>query len=220
MIRLNAEYLKTYFEMIKKLNSMQDKEYMEAFLSYNTSLICAGVKPAITLTLMIINGRNLYDLWIKYGKVYIDELNLSYKVLRQNKNSLTLIIYDYKVLNDCLNKECNIEFLKTLGYRENEDLSSKLTRLSKRYSMCKCPHELGIFLGYPVEDVQSFMNSKNKQCKICGYWKVYNSEKKAEKIFALFDKVRNCAAENIIKGSSRVQLVKKLRGEVKLFMNY
>ena len=64
------------------------------------------------------------------------------------------------------------------------------------------------------------MNSKNKQCKICGYWKVYNSEKKAEKIFALFDKVRNCVAENIIKGSSRVQLVKKLRGEVKLFMNY
>ncbi|MDD6769844.1 MAG: DUF3793 family protein [Inconstantimicrobium porci] len=216
---MNTEYLKTYFGMIKKLNSMKDKEYMEAFLVYNTSLICAGVKPAVTLTLMIINERDLHDLWIKYGKTYIAELNLNYEVLRQSKNSSTLIIYDYNQLYDCLKKNCNIEFLKILGYKENGDLSEQIAMLRKRYDMYKCPHELGIFLGYPIDDVISFMKDSRKHCKLCGYWKVYNSEEKAEKIFMLFDNIRNCAAETIIKGYTNKQLVEKIKDGVNLLMN-
>lgn len=205
--------------MIEKLNGMQDKEYMEAFLSYNTSLICAGVKPAVTLTLMMINDRNLYGLWLKYGESYIAELNLNYALLRQNKDTAIIIIYDYDMLNRCLYKRCNANFLELLGYKADFSLLLKLELLRKRYEVYKCPHELGIFLGYPIDDVIAFMKDSKKQCKLCGYWKVYNSEEKAEKIFALFDNVRNYAAETIIKGYTNKQFAEKIKDKVSLLMN-
>lgn len=41
------------------------------------------------------------------------------------------------------------------------------------------PHEIGLFLGYPVEDVKGFIENKGENCVKCGAWKVYcNPEEK------------------------------------------
>lgn len=50
------------------------------------------------------------------------------------------------------------------------------------------PHEIGLFLGYPPEDVMGFMENKAGQCKCAGCWKVYGDPCKAEKIFAQYKK--------------------------------
>lgn len=37
------------------------------------------------------------------------------------------------------------------------------------------PHEIGLFLGYPPEDVQGFLaDPGGGRCKLCGHWKVYH----------------------------------------------
>ena len=38
------------------------------------------------------------------------------------------------------------------------------------------PHEIGLFLGYPVEDVLGFIENAGQNCKCCGCWKVYCNE--------------------------------------------
>lgn len=43
------------------------------------------------------------------------------------------------------------------------------------------PHEVGLFLGYPPEDVEGFIENKARSCKITGYWKVYSDEEKAKR---------------------------------------
>ena len=48
------------------------------------------------------------------------------------------------------------------------------------------PHEIGLFLGYPPEDIYGFI--EHRDCKCCGYWKVYDDEAFAQKQFAKFDK--------------------------------
>ena len=52
------------------------------------------------------------------------------------------------------------------------------------------PHEIGVFLGYPIEDVIGFINNKGCNFKCCGYWKVYGDKEKAIKEFARYDKCR------------------------------
>ena len=37
----------------------------------------------------------------------------------------------------------------------------------------KFPHEIGIFLGYPLADVAGFIRNKGRNCKCIGTWKVY-----------------------------------------------
>ena len=51
------------------------------------------------------------------------------------------------------------------------------------------PHEIGLFLGYPPEDVAGFMTHRGKNCKCVGCWKVYGDEEKAR---SLFEKYRKC----------------------------
>ena len=51
------------------------------------------------------------------------------------------------------------------------------------------PHEIGLFLSYPPEDVAGFING-SVPCKCVGCWKVYSDEKKA---CLLFEKYRRCA---------------------------
>ena len=53
------------------------------------------------------------------------------------------------------------------------------------------PHELGVFLEYPLYDIQEFMRQGGKNSKICGYWKVYDREDYAKNIFSLYDDARN-----------------------------
>lgn len=50
------------------------------------------------------------------------------------------------------------------------------------------PHEIGLFLGYPAEDVRGFIENSAKGCKCVGCWKVYGDEAAARKKFAQYKK--------------------------------
>ncbi len=50
------------------------------------------------------------------------------------------------------------------------------------------PHEIGLFLGYPAEDVDGFIRCGARAAKRSGAWKVYGDEEEAAKKFALYRK--------------------------------
>ncbi len=49
------------------------------------------------------------------------------------------------------------------------------------------PHEMGLLLGYPVEDVQGFMENEGKNFLYSGYWKVYADVQEKIKLFQKFE---------------------------------
>ena len=55
-----------------------------------------------------------------------------------------------------------MSFLREIGYRENKNLDYYLSKLKMRYKQFNCPHELGIFLGIPLNDVIDFIQGSNK----------------------------------------------------------
>ena len=53
--------------------------------------------------------------------------------------------------------------------------------------MCeKFPHEIGLFLDYPLVDVIGFIRNTGKNCKCSGCWKAYGNAKEAEKTFCKY----------------------------------
>ena len=48
------------------------------------------------------------------------------------------------------------------------------------------PHEIGLFLGYPPQDVRGFMKSPRCNVKCVGCWKVYGNQEEAEKTFSRY----------------------------------
>ena len=53
------------------------------------------------------------------------------------------------------------------------------------------PHEIGVFLGYPLEDVVGFIRNRGRNYTCCGYWKAYGDPEAAQK---RFDQYRRCTA--------------------------
>lgn len=50
------------------------------------------------------------------------------------------------------------------------------------------PHEIGLFLGYPPEDVRGFIEHRDCDLKCVGCWKVYGDKETAQKTFQQFRK--------------------------------
>lgn len=59
-----------------------------------------------------------------------------------------------------------------------------LPRLMERFRRDgEFPHEVGLFLGYPPEDVRGFIAHKGRNCKCVGCWKVYGDAEQARRRF-------------------------------------
>ena len=52
------------------------------------------------------------------------------------------------------------------------------------------PHEMGLLLGYPVEDVEGFIEHKGKNYLYSGYWKVYEDVASKRKIFEAYENAK------------------------------
>ena len=55
------------------------------------------------------------------------------------------------------------------------------------------PHELGLLLGYPAEDVRGFMGIGHKKCLYTGYWKVYEKPEEKIALFSEYDRAMDLA---------------------------
>ena len=182
----------------KKLNSMNDKEYIENLLIFNTSLVIAGSKPAATVN--IVKSEN-YLKWVNYGITFIKSINLDYIELRENENSVILLIYNKELLEENLFTDNNKKFLMSLGYIDSTNIINWLSMLKRRYELYHCPHELGIFLGFPTDDVKDFIECNEKKCLLCGYWKVYNNLSIAKIVFNRYDEIKKHTIESIYRES-------------------
>jgi hypothetical protein len=190
-----------HLDFYNKLNSMQNKEYIETFLVYNLSLVIAGIKPAVTIT-MNKDNLKLYTNWKEFGGKFLKNINMKFINLREKYNSIIIMIYDGFILKEQLSVKHTMEFLLNIGYPSNACINDYVNTLKLRYEKYHCPHELGLFLGIPFEDVKDFMECTTKQCLLCGYWKVYNDTSKAKMIFESYDKIKEFTKNDMLKGKS------------------
>lgn len=197
-------------DFYNKLNSMHSKEYIETFLVYNLSLVIAGIKPAVTLTIKK-NNQKLYSSWNDFGINFINSTNLKFIELRESNESIIVMIYDEFILEKELNKKSHKDFLLNMGYSQNGCINDYINTLQSRYEKYHCPHELGLFLGIPFKDVKDFMECTTKKCLLCGYWKVYNDSKKAKIIFTKYDKVKEYTMKNMLEGNSSRDLALSIK---------
>lgn len=128
-----------------------------------------------------------------------------YCLCRGNKREVVLL-YREEWLKEWLLQEDVAEFLIQYGYRPGS-LKQQLQHLGKQVAYYynqsqEFPHEMGVFLGYPLEDVRGFIHHRGKNCRCIGYWKVYSDVERAKQMFRAFDEAKNCALEEFFSGKN------------------
>lgn len=127
------------------------------------------------------------------------------------KREKSLLLYVYRKNRLACDLSCPIarSFLEKEGYKPDsidETIQKLRVRMNVDKIKNKFPHEIGLFLSYPVQDVMGFINNQGKNCRHCGYWKVYEEEEKAILMFAKFDKCKAAYRKMCRQGAS----IKKL----------
>ncbi|TCK92809.1 uncharacterized protein DUF3793 [Natranaerovirga hydrolytica] len=171
------------------INNLDGLDYLLSVVSYNVAPTINDEKPS-SLISFTVKRKNLFKLWNMYKEEVCNHLNLKYYVIKEKDNKVLVLFYKSETLKNHLKDDEYVRFLKNLGYTARMSLDDKLHYLKERFKIINCPHEVGIFLGIPIEDVESFIENNGEGYIFYRYWKVYHNSQRAREIFDRYDNHR------------------------------
>ena len=108
--------------------------------------------------------------------------------LRFSGSKALMYVYRPSGLRQDLSQETAVRLLEDNGYCTGS-CENCIAQLAKKLrSSDGFPHEIGLFLGYPPEDVAGFIENNACGCKCAGCWKVYGDVDTAKKRFDQYHK--------------------------------
>lgn len=168
--------------------------------------VLVGIKPACLFSVKIAQYPHL-DEDIKRLNTILQKNGLCVHPICRCEGNALLFIYRRSMIEQSLSDVGVGLYLNEQGYSREEGLDAMLGRLFSRLPHCTSfPHEVGIFLGYPLVDVVGFVKHGGRNCKLCGYWKVYGDECTAQRLFDAYDRCKKELADLYKQGVSFTQL--------------
>ena len=171
----------------------------EAVLVEQCATTLAGVKPASLFRYQGADKRQPREAAARWAKE-LAPYGITIRVLNY--------LYRAGWLRSILSEPSTRAFLAGQGYGADQSCQELLRQLSRRLCLEReFPHEIGVFLGYPLEDVVGFIRNRGRNYTCCGYWKAYGDPEAAQK---RFDQYRRCTAaccEQFRKGTAITQLI-------------
>ena len=113
---------------------------------------------------------------------------LTVQILLERPGSSSVIVFVYRRdrLEQMLSDDAYQRFLAEAGY-ERTNLDGLLEQLSYRLrTQPEFPHEIGVFLGYPLRDVIGFIENHGRNFTCCGFWKSYGDPAEMQVCFACY----------------------------------
>ncbi|MBQ8513808.1 MAG: DUF3793 family protein [Ruminococcus sp.] len=160
---------------------------LEQSLILHCAPTLASLKPASLFTIETKSPAALNEELRQWNRT-LRPKGLFLCILRQSGRNALVYVCRMSHLEQMLRKPELADFLSGYGY-EDTAFGKALGRLKKRLSEGDgFPHEIGVFLGYPLEDVVGFIQSGGRNCKCVGCWKVYGDEAEARRKFAQYKK--------------------------------
>ncbi|MBP0960680.1 MAG: DUF3793 family protein [Oscillospiraceae bacterium] len=191
--------------------SEPERREFDMELSEHTAPALAGIKCANLFT--VDKPERLIDELYNEFSGRAGGLGLKMKVLCRSGRRTLIYIYHSDILRSWLSRSDVKRFLSEYGYKPDDSIEKKLKRLSSRIECGSFPHEIGAFLGYPVDDVRGFIKNKGRNCLLCGTWKVYHEAEKAEKLFKKYGECRDYLCSQIKKGTELFAAVQQYKEE-------
>lgn len=173
---------------------------LEYCLGKNCGVTFAGLKVASLFRLKKDQAEGL-----DYYAACFAKKGFKFFVLRDDGDRLLLYVYHEKRLEKRLAEPAVSEFLAKRGYRFS-GVDEAISQLQSAFGGAEFPHEIGVFLGYDLNDVVSFIDCPAQGAIFTGCWKVYHDAEEKAKLFARFDRCAHCICEKLREGVSLTRI--------------
>ncbi|WP_191013428.1 DUF3793 family protein [Treponema zioleckii] len=182
----------------------------ETIIHCSAPSLC-GIKPASLFSM----NSTCYDSGIHKLRDWQSEFSKSKKYfvpLKKSEKRILFFVFDKNLLEKVCSDSSNLAYLKSKGYEVHKGFNVILSELLHRLAwQKKFPHEVGLFLGYPLVDVVGF-EKNSSECKFAGFWKVYGDKKSAVEQMNLYKKCSDICMKWIDDGLSVPLSIKKFGG--------
>ena len=191
-------------EIVQKL----DRESLEVQLLLQCAPMIAGLKAS---NLLIIASENEAD-----ARRILNGTKISCARLARMDKKTTMLIYHEQWVKEYLASREVSDLLRVLGY-EGKGFYEVLHSVRKKYRSYmkkegEFPHELGLLLGYPAEDVNGYMDNKGRNYLCTGYWQVYADPAAKLNLFQKFELARERLIRAIFDGKEIQELIQVAGG--------
>ena len=172
----------------------------EEYLIRNCAPTLAGLKTGNLFTCPYTGKKELLES-IRQLNLRLSGKGLRLMPLRFSGSKALLYLYRPDMLRRDLAGSDAARILEQNGYDTGccEHCVGRLMKKLRKDG--EFPHEIGLFLGYPPEDVQGFMELGPDCCKCTGCWKVYGDEAAAQRKFAQYKKCTRVYCDRWDKGA-------------------
>ncbi len=167
-------------------------------------------------TLAGIKTGNIFTCPCDSKESMIDEIReINHKIaarglclipMKFSKGKVLLYLYRPDKLGEDLSDAEAVRILEECGY-DRFTRGACLMNLIKRLNEgAGFPHEIGLFLSYPTEDVRGFIENHAAGYKYSGLWKVYGDVTKARRTFASYQKCTDVYRLQLKRGKTLIDL--------------
>ncbi len=185
-------------------------EKTEYLLLYHCAPTLYKKKTASLFSLGGVDKIKLPYIINTYSRM-ITSLDLKVTILCSCEKNTLVYVYNEKQLAQILNAPETSKFLEKYGYSGCCTVDEYIAVLRKRIaSSAGFPHEIGIFLDYPLYDVIGFIANGGKNFIHSGDWKVYHNKSGAVKKFASYRACRHDVCRKLDNGLSAFEILKRV----------
>lgn len=169
----------------------------EKALAFHCSPAMFGIKPSNLINISLKDFPNVLKEIEELNKAFNPKI--SFKILNQTQNKVLILVYQERKLAKAIFNSHNYEYLLDYNYPCCKNLDQYLEVLQQKLNYQSFPHEIGVFLGYDLEDIKEYQKG-NKNCLFVGYWKVFSDIERKMKIFNQYTKCKNIVFKLLDKG--------------------
>ena len=161
----------------------------------------AGIKTANLFSCRFADEKEMRDSVRRLNGVLVKK---GVRVLSLRYRNGCALIYAYRPsrLVQDLQQSAACRLLEERGYTFKEPEQCIVQLMQRLADGGEFPHEIGLFLGYPPEDVCGFIENRAGGYKYVGEWKVYGDADKAKEIFARYRKCTEVYCAQFAQGKS------------------
>ncbi len=176
---------------------------LERCLGYSGGLAMVGIKASSLICLKHKDYVDLYSEIMDLSQKMM-QIGVSLEIISDNNERMLIMVYRRAILERSLSRTKTKKFLTKYGYKSMSASEEKVEYLKQRFAGgMEFPHEIGAFLGYPIEDIEGFIANPSGY-KLCGAWKVYHNVDECREIFKTY---KNCTTTIANKMQSGEDLV-------------